>query len=38
MGRDLFVEGETVFRSVFCHRNDPSRELLLSILAFDVPG
>ena len=29
---------ETGFRYVFGHRDDPNRELTLTILAFDVPG
>ena len=28
---------ETSFRYTFCHRDDPSRELTLTVLAFDVP-
>lgn len=31
------LAGETRFRSVFRHRDDPNRELLLTVLAFDVP-
>lgn len=29
--------GETGFRYTFCHRDDRSRELTLTVLAFDVP-
>ncbi len=35
--RDLGMTGETIFRYVFHQRNDPNRELLLTILAFDIP-
>lgn len=35
--RDLPGSAETVFRYVFANRDDRSRELFLTILAFDVP-
>jgi hypothetical protein len=31
------VEDETRFRYVFGQRGDPSREVVLTVLAFDVP-
>ena len=36
--RDLLVLGETRLRGVFRHRDDPNRELTLTVAAFDVPG
>jgi hypothetical protein len=30
-------EGETRFRAVLHHKNDPSREIVVTVLAFDVP-
>lgn len=35
--REIARKGETIFRYLFHQPNDPSRELLLTILAFDVP-
>ena len=35
---DLNYESESGFRYVFSHRDDPDRELILTLLAFDVPG
>lgn len=35
--RDLQGSTETAFRSVFTNRDDPGRELFLTVLAFDVP-
>jgi hypothetical protein len=35
--REVPIEGETKFRYVFGNRDDPNRELLLTVLAFDVP-
>ena len=35
--RDLGMLSETSFRYVLAHRDDPSREMILTILAFDVP-
>ena len=35
--RRVSVEEETVFRYVFHQPDDPNRELLLTILAFDIP-
>jgi len=36
--REVLIEGETRFRYVFGNRDDPNRELLLTVLAFDVPA
>lgn len=36
--REVQIDGETRFRAVFHHRNDPSRELTVTVLVFDVPG
>jgi hypothetical protein len=35
--RKISVEDETIFRYVFHQPDDPNRELLLAILAFDIP-
>ena len=35
---DLDYSLETGFRYVFSHRDDPDRELTLSVLVFDVPS
>lgn len=35
--RDLPDNAGTVFRYVFAHKNDPNRELFLTVMAFDVP-
>jgi hypothetical protein len=35
--REVPIDGETKFRYVFGNRNDSTRELLLTVLAFDVP-
>jgi hypothetical protein len=35
--RTVGTSGETGFRYVFSHRDDPNRELSLTVLAFDVP-
>ena len=35
---DLDYNSETGFRYVFSHRDDPNRELTLTVLAFDVPA
>ena len=35
--RDLGKSGESTFRYVFTQPNDPSRELLLTVLTFDMP-
>jgi len=32
------MKSKTRFRYVFSHKDDPNRELTLTILAFDVPG
>lgn len=36
--RDLGRQSETNFRYVFAHRDDRNREMLLTVLAFDVPS
>lgn len=36
--RQIPSTSETMFRYVFAHRDDPNRELLLTVLAFDVPA
>jgi hypothetical protein len=36
--REVVVQNETRFRYIFGNRDDPNRELILTILAFDVPG
>ncbi len=36
--REVPVQGETQFRYVFGNRDDLNRELILTILVFDVPG
>src|SRR5262249_44879163 len=36
--RPLAIDGETRFRYVFAHRDDPDRELVITILVFDVPS
>ena len=36
--RDLGKIGETTFRYVFHQPNDSNRELMLTILAFDIPA
>ena len=35
--REIADESETRFRYVFAHRDDANRELLLSVLVFEVP-
>ena len=35
--RDLARPSETNFRYAFAHRDDPNREMTLTVLAFDVP-
>ncbi len=35
--KDLGALSETSFRYVLGHRDDPSREMILTVLAFDVP-
>lgn len=35
--REISRDGETNFRYVFHQPNDPNRELLLTVLAFDIP-
>ena len=35
--RDLGKQSDTSFRYIFAHRDDPNRELVLTVLAFDVP-
>jgi len=36
--RDLSFGSESGFRAVIKHKDDPERELTLTVLAFDVPG
>jgi hypothetical protein len=36
--RQLPLNSETMFRYVFSHKDDHSRELLLTVMAFDVPA
>jgi hypothetical protein len=36
--RALGRNSETSFRYIFAHRDDPNREMILTVLAFDVPG
>ena len=35
--RDLGKQSETSFRYIFAHRDDPNREMVLTVVAFDVP-
>lgn len=35
--RQISITSETMFRYVFAHRDDPNRELLLTVMAFSVP-
>ena len=35
--REVEVAGETAFRYVFAHRDDLSREIIIAVLAFEVP-
>ena len=34
---EIVIAGETSFRYVFPHRDDPNRELVISVLVFEVP-
>ncbi len=36
--RDLGKQSETAFRYIFAHRDDPNREMVLTVVAFDVPA
>jgi hypothetical protein len=36
--RQLSCDGETNSRYVFHHIDDPSRELIITVMAFDIPG
>ncbi|MCD4501455.1 hypothetical protein [Chromobacterium vaccinii] len=36
--RQMASTSETMFRYVFAHRDDPNRELLVAVMAFDVPA
>lgn len=36
--RSLPVSGETRFRAVLSHKDDPARELIVTVMAFDVPS
>jgi hypothetical protein len=35
--RDRGASGESVFRYVFAQPNDSNREIILTVLAFDIP-
>jgi hypothetical protein len=35
--RDLGPQSETSFRYVFSHKDDANREMILTVLAFDIP-
>ena len=35
--RELDLHSETSFRFIFSHRDDPNREMILTVMAFDVP-
>jgi len=35
--RSLAGQSETILRYVFAHRDDSNREMMLTVLAFDVP-
>lgn len=35
--RQLESKSETIFRYIFAHKDDPNRELFLTIMAFDIP-
>lgn len=35
--REISVPGETRFRAVVHHKNDPSREMIMTVMVFDVP-
>jgi hypothetical protein len=36
--RPVAIEGETRFRFIFAHRDDPDRELTITVLVFEVPA
>jgi len=36
--RVVQIDGETRFRYVFAHRDDPNRELIITVLVFEVPS
>jgi hypothetical protein len=36
--RAINRQSETNFQYIFAHRDDPNREMLLTVMAFDVPG
>jgi hypothetical protein len=36
--RAIDRQSETNFQYIFAHRDDPNREMLLTVMAFDVPG
>lgn len=36
--RELPAQSETQFRYIFMHKNDPNRELVLTVMAFEVPS
>ena len=35
--RELDIPSETSFRFILAHRDDPNRELTLTLMAFDIP-
>lgn len=35
--REIEVPGETAFRYAYSHRDDPSREIIVTVLVFEVP-
>jgi hypothetical protein len=36
--RELPARSETQFRYILMHKNDPNRELVLTVMAFEVPS
>lgn len=36
--RDMGKQSETAFKFIFAHRDDPNREMILTVMAFDVPN
>jgi hypothetical protein len=36
--RTIQIAGETRFRFILSHRDDPAREMIVTVLAFDVPN
>ena len=35
--RELPYDSESGFRCVICHRDDPAREMILTVMLFDIP-